>query len=272
MAIMGKQYDRALEETMSLARQTEGLLKDSEIKLLFFLSSFPTAKGEVLEIGSYKGRSTITLARGMELAGEGRVVAVDPLTLPSETDPELVAEENYLSAFVGNLTRAGVRERVEFHRMLSSELARSWNRAIRLLWIDGDHTYSGAKQDYEIFSPFLSEGAMVAFHDVMHRFEGPIRVFTEDVLPSDRFGAAGITGSIGWAQYLGDETEGSRYKGLREKLRKRLRRLMPYQANRTERLGYVRKRLYRLHRSLVPKCEPVPERLLDGLICSSYRP
>ena len=34
----------------------------------------------------------------------------------------------------------------------------------------------------------------------MHYFDGPTRVFIERILASDDFGAAGIVGSIGWAQ------------------------------------------------------------------------
>ncbi len=272
MSIMSKEYDVALAETMSLARQTEGLLKDLEIELLFFLSSFPTAEGEVLEIGSYKGKSTIVLAKGVEFAGGGRMVAVDPLLSPSETDPEPARGENCTTVFEGNLVRAGVREKVEFHRMLSSELARNWDRSIRLLWIDGSHTYEGANQDYELFSPFLSRGAMVAFHDVMHRFEGPIRVFTEEVLSSDRFGASGITGSMGWAQYLGDECMGYKYRASRSKLYRRLRKLLPYQLDQRRELGYLRKSLFRFRRFMVPKCKPVPERLLSCLSNASCGP
>ena len=51
-----------------------------------------------------------------------------------------------------------------------------------MLWIDGDHTYHGTKVDFDLFSKFLSNGAIIAFHDVLGNFEGPIRVFMEDVL------------------------------------------------------------------------------------------
>jgi predicted O-methyltransferase YrrM len=36
-----------------------------------------------------------------------------------------------------------------------------------LLFIDGDHTYAGVKQDFEMFSPFVREGGVIGFHDIV---------------------------------------------------------------------------------------------------------
>lgn len=47
-----------------------------------------------------------------------------------------------------------------------------------MLWIDGEPTYQGAKE--EEFGPYLSNGAIVAAHDALHGFEGPLRVFVEE--------------------------------------------------------------------------------------------
>ena len=37
---------------------------------------------------------------------------------------------------------------------------------IDFLLIDGDHTYEGIKKDFEMYSPLVSEGGIIAFHDV----------------------------------------------------------------------------------------------------------
>jgi predicted O-methyltransferase YrrM len=34
------------------------------------------------------------------------------------------------------------------------------------LFIDGDHTYAGVKQDFEMYSPLIRSGGIVAFHDI----------------------------------------------------------------------------------------------------------
>jgi hypothetical protein len=76
-------------------------------------------------------------------------------------------------------------------------MSHGWSRPIRFLWIDGDHTYSGSKLDFDLFSPCLVDRGIIAIHDVLHEIEGPIRVFVEKILGSDRFGPAGLLHSRG---------------------------------------------------------------------------
>ena len=38
------------------------------------------------------------------------------------------------------------------------------------LFIDGDHAYEGVRRDYELYSPLVSPGGLVAFHDIV---DGP---------------------------------------------------------------------------------------------------
>lgn len=35
------------------------------------------------------------------------------------------------------------------------------------LFIDGDHTYDGVKKDFEMYSPLVREGGIIAFHDIV---------------------------------------------------------------------------------------------------------
>lgn len=41
------------------------------------------------------------------------------------------------------------------------------NRQLDYLFIDGDHTYKGVKQDFEMYSPFVRKGGIIAFHDIV---------------------------------------------------------------------------------------------------------
>jgi len=41
------------------------------------------------------------------------------------------------------------------------------NKKIDYLFIDGDHTYEGVKEDFEFYSKYLSDNAIVAFHDIV---------------------------------------------------------------------------------------------------------
>lgn len=51
-------------------------------------------------------------------------------------------------------------------------------RKIDFLFIDGDHTYDGVRRDWEMYSPIVRDGGMVAFHDVNDHC-GPGKLFAE---------------------------------------------------------------------------------------------
>jgi hypothetical protein len=183
--------------------------------------------------------------------GLGKVVAVDPFTAPASTDPNLRGQASSYDGFRRTLERAGLVEHVEVHRMLSRELATRWTRPIRFLWIDGDHTYRGAKLDLDLFAPHVVAGGIIALHDVLHSFEGPIRVFVEDVLRSDRYGPAGFCGSIGWAQYRPRQGGAPRFRARRLALARRAAPLIAPSARGRDLRG-LGKLAYNLRRAFVP--------------------
>ena len=39
-------------------------------------------------------------------------------------------------------------------------------KPVDFLFIDGDHSYEGVKRDYEMYSPLVRPGGMIAFHDI----------------------------------------------------------------------------------------------------------
>ncbi len=50
---------------------------------------------------------------------------------------------------------------------LTVETVRSLVRSVDLLFIDGDHTYDGVAADYRLYAPLVTQGGMVAFHDIL---------------------------------------------------------------------------------------------------------
>jgi hypothetical protein len=183
------------------------------------------------------------------------------MNAPSVTDPDLRGEETSFTDFQKNIRRHEVTENVNFHRDFSYRLAENWNRPLRLLWIDGDHTYEGTKLDFDGFARHLSDGAIVAIHDVLHEFDGGIRVFMEDILLSPNFGACGFCGSIGWAQFRKDKDAGIKFQKEKLVLYRRLSRLIPFIVF-GKKLGGWEKKLYKLYRSRVPRGEVVPNEWL----------
>ena len=56
-----------------------------------------------------------------------------------------------------------------------------WDKEIDVLLIDGDHSYSGVKADYEKWMPFVKEGGMILMHDVLWAHKGVIKFFWDEV-------------------------------------------------------------------------------------------
>ncbi len=220
-----------IQSIIQTADQIEGHLSYKEMEFLAINAAVPTAKGCVLEIGSYKGKSTYLIAEASKLAGDDRIVAVDPLTTESLADHYLkgdVDEVEFQHDFFKNLEQFHIRERVEFFQMYSYEMVKTFQGSIRFLWIDGDHTYEGVKRDVALFTPFLSDGAIIAMHDVLHNLDGPVRCFNEDVLQSPNFGRAGLCGSIGWGRYHSDVKVNEVYLKEKEELHQKLTELIPF--------------------------------------------
>lgn len=203
-------FGRLLTDIRASLERVEATIKQQEIPFLAMLAAYPTAPGCILEIGAFKGASTIVLSKAARAAGDECIWTVDPFTSPSETDPDLSGDSCY-PEFMDNLGKTGEARFVRVFRGVSQDLAQQWRQPLRVLWIDGDHTYCGVKQDLDLFSPFLSDGAIIAFHDVLAKQPGPAHVFANEVLLSSKFGACGISGSIGWAQHVKQPEVAARY-------------------------------------------------------------
>ena len=253
--------DSVIERAWQHARTVPGFLAELEFRALALLAICAPNDGVIVEIGSFKGKSTLALASVAEHYGLGPVVSIDPHTTPSVTDPDLKGQSSSFNDFLTTIRTAGFEQQIEIHRAFSKDVAKGWNRKIRLLWIDGDHTYIGTKEDFDLFSPFLTKGAMVALHDTLgKKFEGPIRVFVENILRSNDFGPAGFSYSMGWSQYR--PHDGIRFSKERERLAYQAARLIPFVSqNRGELKGWAKIR-YKLLRGLIPHAElPAVEQL-----------
>jgi predicted O-methyltransferase YrrM len=237
--------DVVLQEAGTAAEKVPGHLGENEIRFLGLLAACTPGQGAIVEIGSFKGRSTVMLAKVASHYGRGPVSAIDPHNSPILVQQGASSYEEFQKSIRG----AGLEKHVEAHVAYSEDVAKSWNRPIRLLWIDGDHTYEGAKKDLDGFLPHLVPYGVVAFHDALNAFPGPIRVFVEDVLRSDQFGAAGFVHSIAWAQYRPED--GKAFRDARLKLAKRATKLIPFVEN-GEDLRGLKKRCFKWNRFRVP--------------------
>lgn len=110
------------------------------------------AAGLTVELGSYKGRSTICLAQGAP-----RVIAIDHFL----GDPADNIPGGYRAEFDNNVRRYGVQESVEVLEMDTTQAADAVREVVALLFVDGDHTR--ALQDVQVWAPKV--GRYIALHD-----------------------------------------------------------------------------------------------------------
>lgn len=252
-----RDLNAVLDEAWQAARNIPGFLVEEEARFLGLIAACAPRGGAILEIGSFKGKSTVMLAKVARHYDLGKIVAVDPHNFNSaeleehRTKPGASSYEEFLN----HLEAAGVSDQVEAHRAFSSEIAAAWNHPIRFLWIDGDHSYQGAKSDFDGFIPHVIPGGIVAFHDALHAFSGPIRVFVEDVLRSDQFGAAGFVHSIAWSQFR--PKDGALFRDRRAVLERTAERLIPFVKD-DRALRGIEKMRYKLNRSRVPRAAIEP--------------
>jgi predicted O-methyltransferase YrrM len=174
----GLQWQRMLgwepAEFRRLARtqlsQIEGWRYRQDLALLYLLARDVPGPGVILEIGSYKGLATVALAYGARHGGHAQVHTVDPHTGDRQ---DLEARElNVLSSeadFRRNIERAGVVEEVVAYTMTSDELSSRWQAGeIRVLFIDGWHSYDAVASDLSNWVPRLATGGVVVVDDYLN--------------------------------------------------------------------------------------------------------
>jgi len=179
----------------------EGWLTDAQAARLRERAAAVRAGGRIVEIGSFRGRSTIVLASA---AAEGvEVVAIDP-HIGSDRGPQEIAAQPALGEsdherFLANLAAAGVADRVRHVRKPSADALGDVDDPIDLLWIDGAHRYGPALDDVVRWGARVPDGGVLAIHDAFSSV-GVTLALLRAVTLSARWRYVGRTGSL--AEYV----------------------------------------------------------------------
>ena len=178
-------------QTATIAERVDGWLSERQGRELFRAALACAGRGAIVEIGSWKGRSTVWLAAAARRAGT-IVYAVDRHEASRE-DPTARTYDD----FRRNLTAAGLLDHVRPLVMSSREAERILEGPVGVLFIDGDHSDAGAQEDFTLWLPRLAPGAALLCHDVSTAsYSGPRRMFQRLVCRSAEFDAVRRVGSM----------------------------------------------------------------------------
>lgn len=151
----------------------EGYLHPLEGYTLMKLAAEGPGSGAIVEIGSFCGKSTCWLARGAKSVYREKVTTIDHfMGSPEHQAGEmcecqvLKKEGSLFPRFMENIRQMKVDDYVKPVVSSSEEAAKNWTGHIRLLFIDGDHSYEQSRKDFELWSPFVVMGGLIGFHDV----------------------------------------------------------------------------------------------------------
>jgi predicted O-methyltransferase YrrM len=121
----------------------------------------------ILEIGVARGSSTEQFLKGLKARhdkgdwGEGVLYSID----------------------IDDCSN-NVRENKEFWTFIHGDSKEiKWDKPIDVLFIDGDHSYEGAKADFLQYISFVVPGGLVYMHDVIHPRYGVNQLWKEIDLP-----------------------------------------------------------------------------------------
>jgi predicted O-methyltransferase YrrM len=156
-----------LRSTLDDVRDVEGWLTDAQAEMLWTRAGEVGEGSRIVEIGSFRGRSAIVLARASE--GRAELTAIDPHggndRGPQEIEADRAAGEEDNRVFNENLRRAGVAERVRHVRLPSQDALDEVPGELDVLYVDGAHRYAPARDDIDRWGARVRPGGHMLVHD-----------------------------------------------------------------------------------------------------------
>ena len=164
----------------------------------------------LLEVGSYCGKSSIYLGAAAQ-ESDTLLVAIDHHRGSEENqpgwewhEPDLVDPElgvmDTLPWFRRTIHRAGLEGSVVALVGDSPTVSRFWSTPCALVFIDGGHGVEPASQDYDLWTPHVAPGGLLAIHDVFpDPADGgrpPYECIYLPAIESGRFTEVSATGSL----------------------------------------------------------------------------
>lgn len=185
----------------------EGWLTDAQAEVLSHRARELTPPDQIVEIGSYRGRSAVVLATAAPAGVQ--VVAIDPHAGndrgPQQIHGSAAEGQRDHEAFVRNLEVAGVRDQVRHLRRTSQEALSEVEGPAGVVYVDGAHRYGPARADIERWGGRVRPGGTLLIHDAFSSI-GVTLAIVRLLLFGREYAYAGRTGSL--AEYRREPVRG----------------------------------------------------------------
>ena len=131
----------------------------------------------VVEIGAFRGRTTVFIAKVLKRLGLRQpVLSIDPF---ERVDPDPVNPQGSYSAYMENLRAASVDDVCAPLVAFSENAAPFVPDNVGLLVIDGCHHYEVVLRDLELYCPKVLPNGMVFIDDYTEQYAGVVRAVNE---------------------------------------------------------------------------------------------
>lgn len=182
---------------LQVADGLDGWLTRAQAGRLWDAAARQRPGARIVEIGSFRGRSTVVLALAAPEAGE--IVAIDPHAGNDRGPQEIygfedAAQEDH-EVFHANLRAAGVEGRVRHVRRFSADAQSEVPGPIDVLFIDGAHRFGPARDDLRRWGANVVPGGHLLVHDAFSSV-GVTAALLTTVAVDGRFEYAGRSGSL----------------------------------------------------------------------------
>lgn len=175
-----------------------GMLPRERGVVLYSLAYSCAVAGDIVEVGSWQGRSTCYLAQACKDSHNGIVRAIDHFQgNVGSTEHYVVGRDDLTDLetnFRRNVADADLDAYVRLYNMNSEDAIIDHSddfQNLRMLFIDGDHSYKGCRTDIELLAPRLAVGGFIAFDDYHSDGPGVVDAVRDCIFESTQLGHYG---------------------------------------------------------------------------------
>jgi MMP 1-O-methyltransferase len=203
------QTDKRIERLFALSNEVAGFMPPDEGYALYEAALRYLRDGAGVEIGTYCGKSTLLLGAAAQQRNSV-LYTIDHHHGSEEHQPgweyhdaslidEVTGRFDTLPTLRRTLDAADLDDTVVAIVGKSTTVARGWRTPLQLVFIDGGHSESAAKADFDGWAKWVSAGGALVIHDVFadprDGGQAPYHIYRR-AIDSRQFREVAVSGSL----------------------------------------------------------------------------